>query len=291
MDISRRLLPRAGLFLLSASAVLAAACSDHGDSLLRNKPETPVQQGPMTAFLRCTADVRAGTVSCREAQVSPSGGARTSHYIFYQSAPHVVMTQNDYVATSTDISFDMQVVNLIPQPIATDDGVTLHSRGVRVFFWSNPWVSDGTGSVWVIEPSTTGTFTGSNQRYHQWNEIIHPQDTSVAEKHYVFGISGTVNAIEFQLGVSTNMQWGAITSASAATASVAVGDSVDLNAWRLNALGDTMALSNISWASSNTGVATVHSTSGMVHGVSAGSANVVASQSGSRPDTVVITVN
>jgi hypothetical protein len=290
MRIIQTPLPFAGLSLLGAAVVLAA-CSDGGDPLAR-MPETPAQLQPAAAYLRCTADVRAGTVSCREvAPAAGTGGALAAHYIYYQSAPHALMVQNDYVATSTDVSFDLQVVNLVPQPIGTDDGVNLHSRGVRVFFWSNPWVTDGTGSVSVAEPTATGSFTGSNQRYHQWNEIIQSQGTSVAEKHYVFNITGTVNAFEFQLGISTNMQWAAITSASAATASVSVGNTVDLDAWRLNALGDTMALSSITWASDNTGVATVNSTSGVVTGVSAGTANVIASQSGSRPDTVVVTVN
>jgi hypothetical protein len=289
MGISRHPLLFAGLSLLTTGVVLAA-CSDRAEPL-RSAPETRVQQQVApTALLRCTADVRAGTVSCRE-EAPGTGAALAAHYIYYQSAPHALMAQNDYVATSTDVQFDLQVVNLVPQPIGTDDGVTLHSRGVRVFFWSNPWVTDGTGSVSVVEPSATGSFTGSNQRYHQWNEIIQPQDTSVAEKHYNFAISGTVNAFEFQLGISTNMQWAAITSASAATASVAVGDSVDLDAWRLNALGDTMALSSITWASDNTAVATVGSTSGVVTGVSAGTANVIASQTPSRADTVVVTVN
>jgi hypothetical protein len=288
MGISRHPLSFAGLSLLAATGVLAA-CSDQAEPL-RSAPETRVQQVAPTALLRCTADVRAGTVSCRE-EAPGTGAAAAAHYIYYQSAPHALMAQNDYVATSTDVQFDLQVVNLVPQPIGTDDGVTLHSRGVRVFFWSNPWVTDGTGSVSVVEPSTTGSFTGSNQRYHQWNEIIQSQDTSVAEKHYNFAITGTVNAFEFQLGISTNMQWAAITSASAATASVAVGDSVDLDAWRLNALGDTMALSSITWASDNTAVATVGSTSGVVTGVSAGTANVIASQTPSRADTVVVTVN
>ncbi|HEX6041967.1 hypothetical protein [Longimicrobium sp.] len=288
MKISRHPLAFAGLSLVAAMAVLAA-CSDTADPLLR-APETPVQPLASTALLRCTADVRAGTVSCREAAPG-TGGIRASHYIYFQSAPHALMTVNDYVATSTDVSFDMQVVNLVPQPIGTDDGVTLHSRGVRVFFWSNPWVTDGTGSVSVVEPSATGTFTASNQRYHQWNEIIQAQDTSVAEKHYVFALSGTVNAFEFQLGISTNMQWATITSASASAATLAVGDSVDLDAFRLNALGDTMPLSSITWASDNTAIATVGSTSGVVTGVGAGTTSVIASQSGSRPDTVVITVN
>jgi Bacterial Ig-like domain (group 2) len=288
MGTSRRPLPFA-LSLLSAVAL--AACSDGGDSLLRNGPET-AQPVESMAYLRCTADVRAGTVACREtAPRSSLGGAKAGHYIYYQSAPHAVMAMNDYTASSSEVSFDLRVVNLVPQPIATDDGVTLHSRGVRVFFWSNPWVTDGTGSVSVIEPSTTGSFTGNNQRYHQWNEIIQSQDTSVAEKHYRFGITGTVNAFEFQLGISTNMQWTAITLASADAATLAVGDSVDLNAARVNALGDTMALSSITWASGNASIATVNSTSGLVHGVSAGTTNVIASQTPGRPDTVVITVN
>jgi uncharacterized protein YjdB len=289
MRINSRALPFTGLSLLGA-AVFAAACSD-GGPVLKSESEAPAL-APSAAYLRCAADVRAGTVTCREvAPVSSAGGASAAHYIYYQSAPHALVVQNDYVATSTDISFDLRVVNLVPQPIGTDDGVTLHSRGVRVFFWSNPVVTDGGGSISIAEPTSSGSFTGSNQKYHQWNEIIQPQDTSVAEKHYVFNITGTVNAFEFTLGISTNMQWAAITSASAATASVSVGNTVDLDAWRLNALGDTMALSSITWASDNTGVATVNSTSGVVSGVSAGTANVVASQSGSRSDTVVVTVN
>ncbi|HEX6367429.1 MAG TPA: hypothetical protein VF006_00770 [Longimicrobium sp.] len=290
MGISQRPLPFAGLSLLCAAAALAA-CSDDGGPL-RTRPETPIQQVTPAAYLRCTADVRAGTVSCREAApVASPGAAQAAHYIYYQSAPHALVVQNDYVATSTSVSFDLRVVNLVPQPIGTDDGVNLHSRGVRLFFWSNPTVTNGSGSVSIVQPSTSGSFTGSNQKYHQWNEIVQSQDTTVAEKPYEFSLTGTVNEFEFTLGISTNMQWAAITSASAATATVAVGDSVDLNAWRLNALGDTMAISSITWASSATGVATVGSTSGMVTGVSAGTANVVASQSGSRPDTVVVTVN
>jgi hypothetical protein len=287
MRIHRRPLPLAGL--LSAALVLAA-CSD-GDSLLRSTPEAQVAASA-AAYLRCTADVRAGTITCREVSPASSlGGARGAHYIYLQSAPHALLTTNDYTASSTDVEFDAQVVNLVPQPIGTDDGVTLHSRGVRVFFWSNPWVTDGSGSVSVIEPSTTGSFTGSNQKYHQWNEIIQSQGTSVGEKHYHFGLTGTVNSFDFMLGISTNMQWAAITLASSAAETLAVGDSVDLNAARVNALGDTMALSSITWASTNAGVATVGSSSGVVTGVSAGTTNVVASQTPGRPDTVAITVN
>jgi hypothetical protein len=292
MSISRHALPFTGLSLLGAAVVLAA-CSDSGDPLLRTAPETPVQPAASAAaYLRCIADVRAGTVACHE--VSPEsnpGSALASHYIYLQSAPHALITTNDYSASSTEVSFDLRVINLVPQPIGTDDGTTLNSRGVRLFFWNNPWVTDGTGSVSVTEPSATMFFTAANQKYHQWDEIVQSQDTTVAEKHYVFSLSGTVNSFEFMLGISTNMQWAAITLASSDAETLAVGDSVDLNAARVNALGDTMALSSITWASDNTGVATVGSTSGMVTGVSAGTANVIASQSPSRSDTVVITVN
>jgi hypothetical protein len=291
MGISRHPLPFASLSLLGAAALVLGACSDSADPVLRTAPET-LPPLASASYLRCTADVKAGTVSCREVLPGSSlGGALGSHYIYLQSAPHALIVTNDYLASSTEVSFDAQVVNLVPQPIGTDDGVTLHSRGVRVFFWSNPWVTDGSGSVSVSEPTATGSFTGTNQRYHQWNEIIQSQDTSVAEKHYVFTLSGTVNSFEFMLGISTNMQWSAITMASTNAATVAVGDSVDLDAARLNSLGDTMAVSSITWASSNTAVATVGSTSGVVTGVGAGTAHVIASQSPSRPDTVVITVN
>ncbi|HEX8391985.1 MAG TPA: Ig-like domain-containing protein [Longimicrobium sp.] len=290
MRTTRRPFAFACFSVLSAAAVLAA-CSDGGDPL-RSLPEARAAVSTPAALLRCRADVRAGTVSCREESPAGStGGALGAHYIYFQSAPHALVVQNDYAATSTDVQFDLRVVNLVPQSIGTEDGVTLHSRGVRLFFWSNPSVTDGTGSVSIVEPSASGSFTGTNQKYHQWNEIVGSQDTTVAEKHYNFALTGTVNAFEFQLGVSTNMKWAAITSASAATASVSVGNTVDLDAWRLNALGDTMALSSIRWASGSTGVAAVDSLSGVVTGVSAGTANVIASQSGSRPDTVIVTVN
>lgn len=290
MGISRSPFAFAGLSLLGATVVLAA-CSDRADPLVRS-PEARVAPVPATAFLRCVASVQAGTVSCRE--ISPAaatGGASAAHYIYYQSAPHALVSTNDYVATSTSIDFDLKFINLVPQPVGTDDGTTLHSRGVRLFFWSNPTVTDGTGSVSIVQPSASGSFTGSNQKYHQWNEIIQSQDSSSTEKHYEFALTGTVNAVEWTFGVSTNMQWAAITSASAATGSVSVGNTIDLDAWRLNSLGDTMAISSITWASDNTGIATVGSTSGVVTGVSAGTTNVIASQSGSRPDTVVVTVN
>lgn len=292
MGSSRHLVPLAVLSVLGA-AVALAACSDNADPLLRNAPETPITPAASAAaYLRCTADVRAGTVACREvAPQSGLGSALGSHYIYVEGAPHVLLPINDYVATSTDVEFDMQVENLVPQPIGTDDGVTLHARGVRVFFWINPYVTSGTGSVSIVQPSTTGTFTASNQAYHQWNEIIQSQATSVAEKHFRFGLTGTVNTFDFLLGISTNMEWSAITLASSDAETLAVGDSVDLDAFRLNALGDTMAISSITWASSDPAVATVGSGSGIIVGVSPGTANIVASQSPSRPDTVVVTVN
>lgn len=293
MDRSRHLAPFAVVSLLGA-AVALAACSDNADPLLRNAPETPIRPAAFAAaYLRCTADVRAGTVACREVATPQSGlgGALGSHYIYVEGAPHVLLPINDYVATSTDVEFDMQVENLVPQPIATDDGVTLHARGVRVFFWINPYVTSGTGSVSIIQPSTTGTFTAPNQAYHQWDEIIQPQATSAAEKHFHFGLTGTVNTFDFLLGISTNMEWAAITLASSDAETLAVGDSVDLDAFRLNALGDTMAISSITWASSDPAVATVGSGSGIIVGVSPGTASIVASQSPSRPDTVVVTVN
>ena len=92
---------------------------------------------------------------------------------------------------------NVTVQNLTALPLGTPDGSSV--TGVYVFFHSGPTVTSGTGVVTVKNPDgTNGTFTGTNQVFFLYNEIVQPVQVSSA-KTWQWNVPTTVSTFAFQV--------------------------------------------------------------------------------------------
>jgi hypothetical protein len=82
--------------------------------------------------------------------------------------------------------------------LGSSDGTTVD--GVRVFFHSGPIVTAGTGTVTVRDPDGTGTFTGSNQPYYEYMEMLVKDETSGA-RTWEWNVPSTVETFVFEVYV------------------------------------------------------------------------------------------
>ena len=181
---------RAGLLALVA---FTTACSD------RSLPSGPsLSPGMVGRLLTCAADVRAQTLSCS----APSAGAGNAKL----SADLVLGGQGTYVGLrSSAVSYnagtstfraDVTVQNLTAVPLGTADGSTV--TGVKVFFSSGPSVVLGTGTVSVANPDGVGIFTGTNQPFFLYNEILQTAQVSAA-RTWQWTVPNTVTTFAFQV--------------------------------------------------------------------------------------------
>lgn len=210
---------------LAALALLAAACTDQPTA---NAPEpvpgpgsgpggTPAEQ------LRCSITVRTGELEC-DADTGPSqGGARS---IYGGQNTLVRLTSADADTAGGVFEVDVTVTNLLAdQAIGTVDGQTPHVGGVRVFFSSVPTVTGGSGTVSIANADGEGVFTGPEQPYFAWSEVIAPGATS-SVKPWRFAITPDVERFSFVVLVSTEVEANLVISELMANPAGTVQDSV-----------------------------------------------------------------
>jgi hypothetical protein len=185
-----------------------------------------------------------------------------------------------YDVNSQIFQADVTVQNLIGQALGTEDGTTAHPDGVRVFFHSGPVVTSGAGTAAVANASGTATFTESNQPYFQYDEILTPTETS-SPINWQWNVQPTVNTFEFEVFVSSSVQYPVDwVDVSPSSSTIGVGETVQLGAVVRDALGREEVDRTVEWSSTDDGIATVESSTGLVSGVSYGATNVVGTSSG-----------
>jgi hypothetical protein len=188
---------------LSAAAfalAAAAACSDGGPASPEPILRDPVEQ---VARLYCEATVATGRVRC--APTDGSGGPRTDLIGGQGQFLQLASSNVAYNAGTEEFSFDVTVQNLMPEAIGTPDGTVQDPNGIRVAFHTGPTVTGGTGVITVANADGTGTFTGSNQPYFQYDEILSQNEVSGA-KTWILSIPATVTTFAFSVVVSTEVQ-------------------------------------------------------------------------------------
>jgi len=130
-------------------------------------------------------------------------------------------------------SFNVTVQNLSSAALATTDGATRDTNGLRVFFNSGPATTVGTGTVDVLNATGQSAFTGSNQSYYQYGGQISGVDQSElgadgllstgevsTAKNWQFNVPSSVTSFAFTVYVATEMAPG--TPATAAPQITAV---------------------------------------------------------------------
>jgi hypothetical protein len=271
---------------LGALALLAAAVAACGD-------RTPVSGGvppgpaPQATKLACTVRVRAATMTC-----APSAGTDVrGNLIVGGQGLYVQLTTSNvhYDGAVSQLSAQVTLQNLMPQPMGTADGTTPTAQGNLVFFDQGPAVTEGTGTVAVANPDTTGTFTGAGQPAFRYPGIIQTNQTS-APKTWTFDVPATVATFEFIVYVYTTLpNEGWWVSVSPPSPTLAVGDTMRMTAVVRTAPGGYAPDQQHTWVSSDTNVATVD-TGGLVTARSAGTASITATSpkaTGSQTVTVV----
>jgi dipeptidyl aminopeptidase/acylaminoacyl peptidase len=195
-------LSRAALVLAPAAALFAAGCSDAPAPLDPPAPTPPAVQPPpgggaALAGLECTARVRAGTVSCEPAQ--PRTGAAANRIIGGQGVNLRIATSNvSYDSVTHVFAADFTVQNLLVNRLGTPDGSTV--TGIRVFFHSGPTATAGSGSIEVLNPTGTGTFTAANQPFYHYNQVLTLNAVS-APSRWEWDVPPSVTSFAFTLYV------------------------------------------------------------------------------------------
>jgi alpha-tubulin suppressor-like RCC1 family protein len=281
-DLRRRL-------ALTLAFLLGGACTDH--PLPVSLPEAPPDAGPpLPQVIACRADVVAATVSCSRPQEEPAPGL--SLLILGGQDTLVTLTSSNvsYDGGTEVFQADVTVQNLIGQPLGTTDGTPLYPEGVRVFFHRGPVVVVGSGDVSVLNETGTATFIQTEQPYFQYDEVLDTDEIS-SPMTWQWDVPSTVATFEFDVYVSAAVQypdgWVEITPSAAA---VDAGDTYQLSAVVRDRIGrDTGG--GVTWASSDSDIASVDPASGLVSGVGGGVVDVTATSGGSEaPGTIRLTV-
>jgi hypothetical protein len=165
---------------------------------------SPAETDDVTLFphaVSCRADVRAGAVACRGLSSEPAPGLSLSSIVGGQGT--YVLLESDNVSYASGVfQADITVTNLIAQPMGTPDGTTV--TGIKVFFHSGPTVTSGTGTVTVANSDGTDTFTGAEQPYFEYNELLQTNDVSSA-KTWQWSVPSSVETFEFSVYVSADI--------------------------------------------------------------------------------------
>ena len=186
-----RLTPRT----LPALAAFAAACND------RIASTGPRVLGPSDRVVTCQADIGARTLSCGQSSATAVGGNASGF-----SADLIVGGQNTNVLlTSSNVRYDpsaqsfqadVTVQNLMTPTLGTGDGNSV--SGVMLFFHSGPSVVSGSGTVSVANADGSGTFTGTNQPYFLYDELL-PTGQVSAAKTWQWNVPTTVGSFTFDV--------------------------------------------------------------------------------------------
>jgi hypothetical protein len=189
--------PRNGWRWGICGLLLLAACTDR-DAL---SPTPPAPEGIALARLDCRVSVAQATLQCSPAALS-TGGALGQKIIGNQDIYVKLASSGTSYDSGTEIlQSNVTVQNLISQSMGTD-GLTV--SGVNVFFASGPTTTSGSGTVTVANADGTGTFTGANQPYFLYNQILTPYEISAA-RNWQFNVPSSVVTFGFTLYVATDL--------------------------------------------------------------------------------------
>jgi alpha-tubulin suppressor-like RCC1 family protein len=249
---------------------LLATCGEEPTTVLEEPPEPSSH-----VAIPCEVSVRAGTLECGSAQNSGTSGAQFSLTLGGQGIYVRLTSANVSYDGSSVFQADISVQNLIGQALGTSDGVTVDPEGVRVFLHSGPTVTGGTGTVTVANADGVGAFTGSNQPYFQYDELLGGGVTSGA-KTWQWDVPPSVTTFEFYVYVTAEVQYpNGWVEVVPAVAAIGVGETRQLTAVVRDAIGRNTG-EEVTWTSADTDIASVDST-GLVTGVATGSVTISAS--------------
>ncbi|MGD2215563.1 MAG: Ig-like domain-containing protein [Gemmatimonadales bacterium] len=242
----------------------------------------------------CLADVSNLGLRCGAATTDPQAGASLAggEIIVGEQGVYVLLESSNVSYDGSQVfQADVTLQNLIGQKLGTRDGTTLATEGIRIFFHTGPDVTSGSGSVVVSNADGTADFTGSNQPYHQYDEILAPDQVSQA-KTWTWDVEPSVMTFQFTVYVWAPIQYeNGWVDVSPTDPEVGIGLTEMLSAVVRNRLGQEVNGRTVTWSSSDPSIADVDPSTGELSGVAEGTCTVCASSSGPEADgCVTVTV-
>lgn len=192
-----RISARASLALAATLGVLSSACTDR----LPTVDAVPPPDGEQVrAGIACTVAVDAGEVRCEPL----SGGGGVQNVILGGQGTYVRLVSSGlaYDSVARVFSMDVTVQNLLAQHMGTPDGTTV--TGVKVFFERLPAATGGSGDVTVANADGRGGFTGLDQPYFEYPEILEGRG-STQPRSWRFNVPTTVSSFGFAVYVDTRL--------------------------------------------------------------------------------------
>ena len=195
---------------LAVALTLAAAACQDAPTAPTSRPTTPVGGVMGLQALACTVDVHAHTVGCAPAASATTAAAANAAglhrtLVFGNQGVYVRLNATASAPSSGDsLSVPVTVQNLLAQPLGTTDGVTYDGHGVTVFFAQAPATTSGSGTVTVLNPDTTGTFTASGQQGFVYPQLLAGNQTSAA-RNWIFSVPSSVGAFQFTVFVRAQL--------------------------------------------------------------------------------------
>ena len=192
-----RISARASLALAAALGALTSACTDR----LPTVDAVPPPDGEQVrAGIACTVAVDAGEARCEPL----SGGGGVQNVILGGQGTYVRLVSSGlaYDSVARVFSMDVTVQNLLAQHMGTPDGTTV--SGVKVFFERLPAATGGSGDVTVANADGRGGFTGLDQPYFEYPEILEGRG-STQPRSWRFNVPTTVSSFGFAVYVDTRL--------------------------------------------------------------------------------------
>lgn len=152
----------------AALALLAAACSDLPTA---TAPAPGASPDGFEARLSCTATVATGRVAC--AADAPDGGSASRPSLIIGGQDVYVRLEAagaGYNPSDSIFQMDVTVQNLMAQSFGTPDDST--DTGLKVFFYTPPIATAGTGSVSVDNADGTDVFLVGPAAYFDYEGLL-----------------------------------------------------------------------------------------------------------------------
>lgn len=198
-------IPHPAIRLLAAGSLLLSACSA---DIHTTTPTATTKHGPPReelVRLDCTGNRLGATISCASPRAALANGASADIYGGQNLYVKLTSSNVSYDAGTELFSFDVTVQNLLNEAIGTPNGVVQDTAGIKVFFHSGPTVTAGTGTVMVANPDGSDTFTGANQPYFKYGQILTKDQVSSA-RTWQLSMPPTVTNFSFSVYLSVTIQ-------------------------------------------------------------------------------------
>lgn len=209
---------------------LLAACSER--ELIAPNLIDDTQQ----TLMNCVVVVASLQMECKPIEAVTPEGIQVDRIMGGQDTYMKLASSGTGYDTGTEIfSTDVTVQNLMQAVIGTTDGTS--PEGVRVFFHSGPTVTSGSGEISVFNADGTATFTGVDQPYYLYNEILDPYEISTAHT-WMFDVDQTVLTFSFQVYVAVTMVDESVPALDAVWTGATSTDWGTAGNWQNNAVPD-----------------------------------------------------